>query len=214
MGTGTWLVEMSDRCRVLGLDDHDESLAIARPKLAAVGGEALKSTLDHVALPDGCASVVTMLDVLEHLDDDVTALREMIRLTKPGGLLVITVPALRWLWSDWDVTLHHRRRYHRPDLLSLVRQEGVDVLRCTYMNTALLPPIALLRAWRRIKPPKPGAARAEDKIPAGWMNALLNRSLVVPARWGWFRPPLGVSLLAVLRRKAEAAAPATHRAAA
>src|SRR5215210_3389619 len=137
MGTGTWLVEMSRRCRVLGLDDH-ESLAVAGPRLRAVGGDSLKTTLERVDLPDGCAAVVTLMDVLEHLDDDAAALREIIRLTRPGGLLVLTVPALRWLWSDWDVGLHHRRRYHRADLLDLVRRPGVEVLRCSYINTASL----------------------------------------------------------------------------
>jgi SAM-dependent methyltransferase len=201
-GTGTFLEEMSGHCRVLGLDAHDESVALARPRLEAVGGGVLQTGLDRVDLPDGCAAVVTLLDVLEHLDDDGAALREMLRLVRPGGLVVITVPALRWLWSDWDVALHHRRRYSRSELLRLVRRPGAEVLRCTYFNTALLPPIALIRLWRRLRPAKPGAARAEDAIPSPWLNRLLYRTLVSPACWGWFRPPLGVSLLAVLRRTA------------
>ena len=94
-GTGTLLEEQSRECRVLGLDDYDESIALARPRVEAVGGRVLKSSLDRVNLPDGCAAVVTALDVLEHLDDDATALREMVRLTRPGGLIVVTVPALR-----------------------------------------------------------------------------------------------------------------------
>ena len=200
MGTGTWLVEMSRRCRVLGLDDHDESLAVAGPRLRAVGGACLKTRLERVDLPDGCAAVVTLMDVLEHLDDDAAALREMIRLTRPGGLIVITVPALRWLWSDWDVALHHRRRYHRGELLDLVRQPGVEVLRCAYINTALLPPIGLVRLWRKLRPPRPGSQRLEDAVPGRLLNAVFYRSLTAPACWPWFRPPAGVSLLAVLRR--------------
>lgn len=210
MGTGTWLVEMSRRCRVLGLDDHDESLAVACPRLRAVGGDYRKTTLERVDLPDGCAAVVTLMDVLEHLDDDAAALREMIRLTRPGGLLLITVPALRWLWSDWDVVLHHRRRYDRAGLLDLVRQPGVEVLRCTFMNTALLAPIGLVRLGRKLRPPRPGARRLEDHVPGRMLNALLYHFLTVPACWEWFRPPIGVSLLAVLRRTdpAAGAAPA------
>ncbi|CAN5741170.1 class I SAM-dependent methyltransferase [soil metagenome] len=203
MGTGTWLVEMSPSCKVLGLDDHDESLEVARPRLEAVGGNWLKTTLDQIDLPDGCATVVTAMDVLEHLDDDRSALREMIRLTRPGGLIVITVPALRWLWSDWDVVLHHRRRYHRADLRKLVDEPGVELLRCAYFNSAALPPIGLVRLWRKLRPPKPGAPRSEDAIPARPLNGLLYHSMVAPACWPWFRPPMGVSLLAVLKRTAE-----------
>ncbi len=200
MGTGTWLVEMASRCRVLGLDDHDESLALVRPRLEAVGGGALKTTLDSVDLPDGSAAVVTMMDVLEHLDDDAAALNEMVRITRPGGLIVVTVPALRWLWSDWDVTLHHRRRYHKPDLLRLFRSQDVEVIRCAYFNTVALGPAWAVRSWRKVRKPRPGAPRFEDHVPPAPLNGLMYRMMVDPARWGWLRPPAGVSLLGVLRK--------------
>lgn len=200
MGTGAFLEEMSSRCRVLGIDDHDESLALARPRIEAVGGQVLKSALDHVPLPDGTAAVVTALDVLEHLDDDRTALRELIRLTRPGGLILLTVPALRWLWSDWDEAVHHRRRYHRPELIKLCDQPGVEQLHCAYINFATLGPIALVRGWRKLRPPRPDAPRAEDMIPPGLVNSALYQTFVQTAYAGWLKPPVGVSLLAVLRR--------------
>lgn len=203
MGTGTWLVEMAPRCRVLGLDDHEESLALARPQVEAAGGRVMKTGLNQVGLPDGCAAVVTLMDVFEHLDDDAGALAEMIRLTRPGGLVVVTVPALKWLWSDWDVALHHRRRYSRTELKDLVTRPGVQVLRLAFFNTWLLPPIALVRAWRKLRPPTAGAERAEDRVPPHAVNALLEWLTSAPARWQAFRPPLGVSLLAVLRRTAD-----------
>lgn len=200
MGTGAFLEEMSAQCRVLGIDDHDESLELARPRIEAVGGSVWKTTLDHVDLPDGSATVITLLDVLEHLDDDAGALREMIRLTRPGGLIIITVPALRWLWSDWDEAVHHRRRYHRPEFIQLCRQPGVELLRCAYINFATIVPIGLVRGWRKVRPPKPGAERAEDMIPMKPVNAVLYQTFVRSACAGWVKPPLGVSLLAVLRR--------------
>jgi SAM-dependent methyltransferase len=199
-GTGVWPLEMSRRCRVIGLDDHAESVQLAAPRLEAVGGRVIQTPLDHVDLPTGCAAVVTMLDVLEHLDDDVAALAEMVRLVRPGGLIVITVPALRWLWSDWDVALHHRRRYHLPDLRKLVNRPDVNVEHLAYANTFALGPIALVRAWRRLVPPKPGAPRAEDSVPWGPVNRLLYETYVRPACWGWHLP-VGVSLLAVLRKQ-------------
>ena len=208
-GTGTWLAEMGATCRVLGLDDHDESIRLARPKVEAVGGRVVKTTLERTELPAGCAAVVTLLDVLEHLDDDAAALREMLRLVRPGGLVVITVPALRWLWSDWDVALQHRRRYHRADLLRLVPPADADVLRCDYFNTLLLLPIALVRAWRKLRRPRPGAARLEDRVPGRLLNTLLFQALVIPGRWQWFHPPFGVSLLAVLRRRGHPSGPPT-----
>lgn len=115
--------------------------------------------------------------------------------------MVLTVPALRWLWSDWDVSLHHRRRYHRADLLRLCRAADVDVLCCAYFNSAVLPVIGLVRLWRKLRPPKPDAPRAEDRMPGPLANALLYQAMVRPACWRGFRAPVGVSLLAVLRRR-------------
>ena len=202
-GTGTFLAEMAGTCRVLGLDDHAESIALAGPRLEAVGGDVLQTTLDRVNLPDGCAAVVTLMDVLEHVDDDAGVLREMGRLVRPGGLVVVTVPALRWLWSDWDVALHHRRRYHRADLLRrVVAATDLETLHCAYFNTAALPAIGLVRAWRQAAPPVPGRERAEDRVPNRVLNWLLYHTMVTPACWRWFRPPAGVSLLAVLRKPA------------
>jgi SAM-dependent methyltransferase len=201
MGTGTWLLSMARECRIIGLDDYEESLRIAKPLVEAAGGRAIKTGLGRVDLPDGAASVVTLLDVLEHLDDDAGALREMARLTKPGGLIVITVPALQILWSDWDEVLHHRRRYSRRQLLELIRRTpGVELLHCAYTNTFSLLPIALIRMWRKLVPLKPGAPRMEDQIPAPWLNRILYQLYVPPACAGWWHPPAGVSLLAVMRR--------------
>jgi len=202
MGTGTWAVEMAARCRVIGVDDHDESLALAGPRVEAAGARVMKSGLHAVDLPSGVAAVVTLMDVLEHVDDDAGALREMIRLTRPGGLLVVTVPALRWLWSDWDEAMHHRRRYTRRELLRTVRQPAVRVLRCAYFNTAMLPPIAFVRWVRRIRPAKAGVKRGEDRIPPRFLNHTLHYLLVRPACCNFSPAPIGVSLLAVLQRTA------------
>ncbi len=199
-GTGTWAVEMAARCRVLAIDDHDESLALASARVAAAGGRMLKSGLNAVDLPSGVATAVTLMDVLEHLDDDVGALQEMIRLTRPGGLIVITVPALQWLWSDWDVTLHHRRRYTRRSLRQLLEQPGARILRCSYFNSLMLPPIALVRWYRRMWPASDGGKRVEDAIPPQLLNRMLHTLMVRPACCGLLPAPLGVSLLAVLQR--------------
>lgn len=209
-GTGTFLAELAGTCRVLGLDDHAESIAIAGPRLAAAGGGVLQTTLDRVDLPDGCAAAVTLMDVLEHVDDDAGVLREMARLVRPGGLVVVTVPALMWLWSDWDVALHHRRRYHAAGLRRVIAASGLDTLHLAYFNSAALPAIGLVRAWRKLRPPVPGRERAEDRVPGRLVNWLLYQSMVIPARWRWFRPPAGVSLLAVLRKPLAAADPGTE----
>jgi len=201
MGTGTWLVEMSSQCRVLGIDDYQESLDIAIPRIEKVDGTVLKSKLDHVDLPDGIARVVTMMDVIEHLDDDAAAVREMTRITAPGGLIVITVPALMTLWSDWDVILHHRRRYGKRQFEALFDPDRLEILHCAYFNSLVLPLVWAVRFWRRLVPVRSGGQRAEERIPPWPINAILRTIMVWPACRKWYHPPFGVSLIAVLRRK-------------
>ena len=191
---------MSQECRVLGIDDYEESLAMARPRLQAVGGDVVRSKLDKIPLEDQCATVVTALDVLEHLDDDCAAIGELTRILRPGGLLVITVPALQFLWSDWDVSLHHRRRYHQEQLRERLALPELELLRCTYFNSMALLPVLMVRAWRKMRPPREGSLRAEDQLPSPWLNQALYHSMVQPACCAWFRPPIGVSLLAVARK--------------
>jgi ubiquinone/menaquinone biosynthesis C-methylase UbiE len=201
MGTGTWLIEMAGNCKVLGLDDHDESLALAIPRLQKVNGAWCKTSLNHIDLKDNVAAVTTALDVLEHIQDDNSAIRELIRITQPGGLIVITVPALKFLWSDWDVTLHHYRRYERSELRKLAAYPSVDLLRLSFFNTATLPLIYLVRMFRKIRQPKPGKARMEDAVPPSLINSILYQSMVFPAKQSWIHPPMGVSLLAILRKR-------------
>jgi len=201
MGTGTWLVEMSAHCRVMGIDDHEESLALAAPRVKAAGGRVLKASLTQVELPSASAKVVTLMDVLEHLDDDAKALGEMIRLTQPGGLLAVTVPAFQWLWSDWDEAVQHRRRYDKAQLLRLFARPEVRVLRCAYFNCAMLVPIGVVRWCRGVWPASSSSGRLEHYVPPRILNRVLKALLVRPACWSAFPAPAGVSLLGILQRR-------------
>ena len=117
-GTGTFASEMASSCRVIALDDHEESLSLARAKL---GPERVKQgACTHLPLADQSVDVLTALDVIEHVEHDRQALDEFSRVVRPGGVVVITVPALMMLWSDWDVALHHFRRYTRRSLLEII----------------------------------------------------------------------------------------------
>ncbi len=141
------------------------------------------------------------LDVLEHLADDEAALRELLRVTRPGGRLLVTVPAHPWLWSDHDVLAHHERRYTRASLRAVARAAGWSEQRLTGFNVAMLAPIALVRLAQRLRPA--GAAPRSDfeRSPA-FVDAVLAR--VLGAEAAWLRRgrgfPAGVSLLATFTR--------------
>ncbi|MBM3315443.1 methyltransferase domain-containing protein, partial [candidate division WOR-3 bacterium] len=117
------------------------TVAVARERL---GVNIRQGLFPGVAL-EGRFDVITMLDVLEHIDDDLAALRAARALLKDDGLLLLTVPALPWLWSDHDVALHHHRRYLKRELVTIVERAGFDVGRCSYYTSLLLPFLVLQR---------------------------------------------------------------------
>jgi SAM-dependent methyltransferase len=200
-GTGRFALEASRACTVIAVDDHEESLEIARRNL---GMEAVRrGSCTALPLADGTADIVTALDVIEHVEDDRRAVAEMLRILKPGGIIVITVPAFQGLWSDWDVALHHFRRYRRAGLRPLLADAGFEVVRCDYINVLAFPAVWALRKWRTWFPKSSDrrGPRAEERIPPAWLNRLLFASFVLPAASG-IPFPFGVGLLAVARRPA------------
>jgi len=180
---------------VVGVD-ADPSHARSTPTgvVLAVG------RIERVPLRPGAADAVLALDVLEHVEDDAGALREARRLLHPGGVLIVTVPALPSLWGAQDEVNEHRRRYTRATLRGAFARADLPAPRLTYFNALLLPPIAAVR-WARRGRQTRHAARSdfEDNRP-GLANDLLAAVFaaerhVVPR----VALPLGVSLLATAR---------------
>ena len=185
------------------------SLTLAGAEVLADGRRAAQRRLPGVALYQVDArrlpfdrefDVVTSCDVLEHLDDDREAARELFRAVVPGGGLVATVPQHRWLWSPFDAFSHHRRRYERAELVGVVEQAGFVVERVTSFVTTLLP-LVLLSRLRRRRLNGDFDPTAELRV-AGAANALLERTLDAERlmiRAG-LSLPIGSSLLVVARR--------------
>jgi SAM-dependent methyltransferase len=201
-GTGLFAQEMETLCRVMVLDDHEEALKLLRQRFQPQ--QILSLAGDQVPLPDGSLEYVTALDVLEHVPDDAAVVRGFHRLLKPGGLAVVTVPASMALWSDWDVTLHHFRRYDRPQLRGLFSADQWDVVHVNYTNVLVYPAVWSVRKWRGWqagkKPGTTSVERTEDHIPAAPVNAFLRAQFVQLARWR-IPFPFGVSLLLVALRR-------------
>lgn len=199
-GTGLFAAEMESLCRVLVLDDHEESLRLLRARFQP--HQVLVPASGSVPLPDASLDYLTALDVLEHIPDDGAAVHGFARLLRPGGLAVVTVPAGMALWSDWDVALHHQRRYSRRELCALFGPGDWEIVHVNHTNVVAYPAVWLLRRWRGWRgTPRVAEKRAEDRLPPRWLNTLLRASFV-GAGLSRFPFPFGVSLLLVARRRA------------
>src|SRR5207245_7964101 len=119
-------------------------------------------TAEAIPFAGGSFDLVTAFDVLEHLDDDVRALREMARVVSPAGLIAVTVPAYGWMWGRQDEISHHRRRYTGRSLRQAITAAGLFPRRLTAFNTILFPGIAVVRITRRVATRLAGGGRSEE----------------------------------------------------
>src|SRR4029077_8814452 len=112
-GSGRNMVELSRYGTVSAIEVSPASVALARERCA---GEVVEGSVLEMPFADASFDLAASLDVIEHLEDDVGALRELRRVVAPGGCLLATVPAYQWLWSGHDEVNHHHRRYTRASL--------------------------------------------------------------------------------------------------
>ncbi|GAB5560750.1 MAG: class I SAM-dependent methyltransferase [Synoicihabitans sp.] len=195
-GTGCFADEVRDDYRVRVLDDHAESLELLRKKFAAE--DIIEGSATSIPVGDGSLDVVTLMDVLEHVEDDQGALGEIHRVLRPEGVLVLTVPALRQLWSKWDECLHHFRRYQREDLIQLFDPEKWEICHLKYVNIFVYPFVW----WVRRSPFSDHSGSSENFVPPAWINGFLRWVFVSSAKARWLPAPLGVGLFLVARRRA------------
>lgn len=197
-GTGANLLMLNQFGNAEGMDVSEDALAFCRAR----GLKNVKRGAAEKLPYDDCSfDVVTALDVLEHLDDDVGCLREMRRVLKPGGRAIIFVPAFMFLWSAKDEVVHHRRRYRLSQLQQAVCAAGFEIERATYANLIFFAPILLSRALLRAVGAR--IASEEESINISTLNGVLGRILSAERHWlRYMNLPFGVSALCVARRAA------------
>ena len=193
--TLTWLTPFTEPGgRLVGLD-ADPSHASPKSSLNFVVGR-----LEASPLTSRSFDVLLALDVLEHLDNDVLGLREAARMAKPGGLIVVTVPALPWLWGNQDIINHHRKRYTERSLRRVFSDARLPSPRVTYFNTLLFPPIAVMRCLRSVAGSSRQPRSDFDGARPGIANEILAAVFSLERWWvGRIPMPIGVSLLAAVR---------------
>ncbi len=197
-GSGRNMVELARLGTVTGVELSETSVALARERDV---GEVIAGSVLEMPFADDSFDLAVSLDVIEHLEDDLGALRELRRTVAPGGALLVTVPAYQWLWSGHDEINHHHRRYTRRSLQRVAERAGWTQKRTTYFNSLLLPAAIVLRVLDRVNRTKTTESSLDLWIPPAPLNWLLERPLALEsaliARGG--RIPAGLSLLAVFR---------------
>ena len=196
-GSGRNMVELMRHGTVTAIELSPTSVCLARAREV---GEVVEGSVLDMPFESGSFDLAASLDVIEHLEDDLGALRELRRVVTPGGCLLVTVPAYQWLWSGHDEVNHHHRRYTRRSLRVVGEQAGWKQVRTTYFNSLLLPVAMVLRIMDRFSR-KTTESSLDLWVPPQPLNWLMERPLALEAaliaRGG--RIPAGLSLLSVFR---------------
>lgn len=194
-GTGGNLALLSSHGDLSAFEYDPEARSIAARKS---GIEISQGMLPgEVGFADGSFDLIALLDVLEHLDDDAGSLATLQRKLALGGKILLTVPAAPWLWSEHDVTHHHKRRYTKTQLTRLLRENGFSNIKIGYFNSLLFPLAVLDRLSRNL-----GLRRGTSSEEVGsTLNRVFER--IFSSEAGLLRSisfPFGLSLYAVASR--------------
>jgi SAM-dependent methyltransferase len=194
-GSGRNMVDLAEFGTVTGLELADASVAKAREREV---GEVVQGTLDAMPFAPASFDLAVSFDVIEHLEDDRLALSELRRVVRPGGRLLVTVPAYPRLWSQHDVVNHHFRRYTLPTLEAAARAAGWRTVSSTHFNGLLLPAAVVHRGLQRLRPPSDETLSDLERTP-GRLNGPLEVPLALEARLigRGVRIPAGLSLMAL-----------------
>jgi SAM-dependent methyltransferase len=197
-GSGRTMAELVRFGEVRGVELDPEAAELARSR---GHGEVETGRLEELPWGPDTFDLIVCLDVIEHTPDDRLTLRSLRRVCKPGGWLLVTVPAYQALWSLHDKANHHYRRYSRRTLRAAALQAGWRVHRMTSFNSLLLPPAAVVRLAQRQRGKRTdGTYTPELNLGPRWLNGILEQPLRVEARWlaHGHTLPAGLSLMALL----------------
>ena len=152
-GTGetlSFLKTIFPQARLVGVDVSGQAVKYTKHR----GHGAKIADALHLPFADGSFDTVLLLDVIEHIKDDAKVVKEAKRVLKPGGTIIITVPALQIIWSAHDVNQGHFRRYTRHRLCSLAQKNKLKIRFLSYFNFFLSPAIIPIRLMSRLSPLK------------------------------------------------------------
>jgi SAM-dependent methyltransferase len=192
-GTGHNLAMLAGFGRVDAIEMDTGARSVASSRLGQAVADA--SLPELAGVEEEAYDLIALLDVLEHVEEDREALASIARRLKPGGKILITVPAHPWMWSAHDRVNHHYRRYTRKSLKAVVAAAGLKLDMMSWFNSLLFPLAAASRLAGRVA----GKDDSDDALPAAPVNALFEK-LFALERYALGRVPFppGVSLVAIV----------------
>lgn len=199
-GSGLMLNALEKIGKVYGLDSSQKAINFSSQNF---NGIIKKGFLPHdIPYANETFDIITVLDVLEHIEDDQTSLNKMKDLLTNEGILIITVPANMHLWSHHDYIHHHFRRYTKDDLYKKIILSGLKIQKISYYNSLLYIPIYIVRKFNNIF--RKTKVTSDLKLPCKIVNFILKTIFSFEQIYlKKFNFPQGVSLIAICKNHSE-----------
>ena len=195
-GSGLMLNALQEVGQTFGMDVSDEAINFSKE---IFDGRVEKGVLpDQLPYQEEFFDLITALDVIEHIDNDIDSINAIHSLLVPGGKCIFTVPAYMFLWSRHDDINQHKRRYTLSELNEKLVHAGFNVEKISYYNTILFPVVFLVRMLNNIMK-RDGASDLD--MPGTAMNFVLKKIFGIEKYLlRYLNLPFGVSVLAVVRK--------------
>lgn len=205
-GAGNMMHQLAQYGEVVGLENNPKPIPIAHER----GFDVRLGSATDIPFDDDTFDIVALLDTVEHIEEETAVLQETYRVTKPGGYMIVTVPAFMWLWSHNDVVNLHKRRYTVPELKQKLEAMGWQVPYSSYNFTTIFPLSAGLILWRKLLHRAPEVAsphfdedayQVEMEPAPPWLNTLLEGlGKVEVALLQRMSLPVGTSIIAMAHK--------------
>ncbi len=180
---------------VIGLDQSIYALTLIRRKEEF---PLLAGDLNKLPIKTKSVGLVIAMDIIEHLQNDAKGISESYRILSNGGILILTVPAFKFLWGIQDVVTGHKRRYSRNEVVDKLREEGFDILKSSYFNFFLFLPILIARRMIRLLGLK---IKTENEINSPLINFFFKAIFCLEIyALKYFSFPFGVSIFCIAKK--------------
>lgn len=196
-GSGNMFDLLKEFGEVHGMDVSEEAILLSRNK----GYRSLtQASIEHTPYQDASFDSIVALDILEHVPDDTIAIQEIYRILKPEGYLFFSIPAYNFLWGKHDELYYHFRRYTRKEIKRKLKENGMQIVKISYIEPLFVIPVFILRNIKR-------AIKSERDdfvvIPAP-INALLRKMISFEKYiLRFFTIPFGVSIVGIAKKACE-----------
>lgn len=196
-GTGGFASFISQYCNVICLDTSDLALSYCKKRGL---NNLYQGTLEEFNTDNNKIQIISMLDVVEHIENDKRVIERAYELLEENGCLIITVPAYKWLWSEHDEIHMHKRRYTKKEIVKLIESAGFKIVFATYFNFFLFPTVALMRIIEILLKTKKKIERPVVPVPT-FINIILEKIFSLEKYFlKFFKFPFGLSILIIAKK--------------